>query len=563
MYVLGITGFPEKNIHDSSAALFHNDQLIAAAEQERFSRRKHAYGEPPFDAIEFCLNKAGIELSDVDKIAIGWEYDDIPKIIPAGSNNPYASKLFPINRFKTNKIPEINFINHHMTHLTSVMYQSGYEEAAALIVDGQGESVSITLAEVKMGKISIIKEYPVSNSLGAFYDAAAGYTGLGYDVAGKLMGLAPYGIANQKMPLSFDPATGEFICTVKSITKDSKFTEVRQAYLDYFVKNNFPYNIAPFAKVSTAELMSYINFSASVQETLDDIIINLAKFLKSKTRFNNLVLAGGVALNCTANGKLDKEGLFTNIFAYPAANDAGCSVGAALEIIRQEGYFNEIVPKQIKNVYYGESYSNDFIENIVKNRNFISEFVSDENIPEVVSNLLDSNKILCWFQNGFEFGPRALGARSIIANPKNRKTLIKINKLKNREAWRPLSPIVIDSHYEEIFEDQPPYNMADVMLKTVKVRKDWQKQIPAVVHIDGTTRPQLLMKDVNYRLYEVIERFYVKSGIPVIINTSFNGKRQPIVNSPIEAIRFLETNNYIDGLVIGNWLVKRSGDYID
>lgn len=563
MYILGIIGYPGNDCHDASAALYHNGKIVASAEQERFSRRKHAYGEAPYEAIKFCLQKGNISLDDIDEIAVSWELENVPNQIEAGVDSEVSLKLFPKCLFDYNKIPRINFINHHLTHLASAFYQSGYQEAACLIVDGQGEEESITLAYIDKEKVEILKKYPVCYSLGAFYDAAAGYTGLGYDVPGKLMGLAPYGIINQKMPVDFNVETGEFILDLPNVQeKETGFLEVREKYLNYFLQNNFPYNIAPFARVETGELMSYVNFAASVQECLENLIYKLALYLKNKTGSDNLVMAGGVTLNCTANGKLDRAKLYNNIFVYPAANDAGCSVGAALEMARRRGEFKDCIPRQIENVYLGNDYSDEEIEVILRNHSLKVEYLPEECFAKYVAHLLAEDKIVAWFQRGFEFGPRALGARSILANPAKREMLNRVNRAKNRELWRPLSPIVLDTYYEDVFEDDNKHNLSKFMLKTCKIRKSWLQQIPAVVHIDGTSRPQYLNKENNEKLYSVLEEFFNSTKIPLLINTSFNTKRQPIVNTPIEAITSLENNFYIDALIIGNWCVRRLDNYV-
>lgn len=563
MYILGITGYPGNDCHDTSAALIKDNNVVVAAEQERFSRRKHAYGEGPYDAVLFCLNAAGITLDEVDYIAISWELEDIEKCIPAGTESEVKEKLFPKTVFKYTKIPEIRFINHHISHLASSFYQSGFKEAACLIIDGQGENESITLAKAKLGEIEVLKRYPICYSLGAFYDAAAGFTGLGFDVPGKLMGLSPYGVPNQKMPLHYDDINGKFEIDLQGIDEEkTTFIEVRDKYIDYFIKNNFPFRKAPFARVEAPELMSYINFAASAQHTLENIIVGLAKYLESIAKSDNLIIAGGVALNCTSNGILDSKDVFKNIFVYPAANDAGCSVGAALEVARQIGIFDKEVPSRLTNVYIGKKYSDEEYKVILNNQNFNSECLSESELIEKVSSSLAENKIIAWYQNGFEIGPRALGARSLLASPVERNTLLRMNKAKKREGWRPLSPIILDKYYSEIIEDDNEQNLSDFMLKTCRIKDEWIQRIPAVVHIDYTTRPQYLRRDSNPLLYSIMEMFYSKTGVPVLINTSFNVKRQPIVNSPNDALIALENNFGIDALVMGNWYIQRLDGFV-
>lgn len=559
MNILGIIGSPGSDCHNSSAALIVDGNVIAAAEQERFSRRKYATGEAPYEAIQFCLNKARISLDEIDAIAISWEPDNVQPILTDNEIRDVMKKLFPKSIFKYKKeVLPCRYVKHHISHLTAAFYQSGYKEAACLVVDGQGEKESITLAYACADKIEIIKTFPISRSLGAFYDAAAGYVGLGYDVPGKFMGLAPYGIPDQEAIIQFDPEKEEFLCKVNEINVEDSFYQTREKYLNYFEKNSYPFLRAEMGKISASEMMSYSNFAASIQKSLDEIILNLAKYLKRVTRSDNLVMSGGVTLNCTSNGYLDRANIFSNIFIYPAANDAGCSVGAALEVARQEGLFGKQLPEKLKTAYLGTEYTTDDIEVVVSNCKYAKKYYGDDRMLAInIAKELADNKVIAWFQGGFEFGPRALGARSILANPGLRENVNKVNIAKERELWRPLSPIVLDSYYKDVFIDNSPYNMSEFMLKTCKISEKWINRIPAVVHVDKTSRPQYLKKKVNSKLYSVLECFREITGIPLLINTSFNIKKQPIINSPREAIIAFESNDKLDGIVIGNWYIYR------
>ena len=329
-------------------------------------------------------------------------------------------------------------------------------------------------------------------------------------------------------------------------------------YLKYFEENSYPFHSAPFENVKASEMMLYSDFAASVQEVLNQLIIGMAKYLKKETGFKNLVMAGGVTLNCTSNGVLDREKIFDNIFVFPAANDGGCSLGAALELAREKGEFDQKLPKRIGNVYFGKEYSDKEIENYLKNRKFHYEYVNADDFPNMIAELLHQNKIVAWLQKGFEFGPRALGARSILCSPCLRENTNRVNLAKNRELWRPLSPVVLDKFYDDIFEDERPYNMSEFMLKTCKIKDEWVRKIPAVTHVDQTSRPQYLKREYNNKLYDVIEEFYHICGVPLIINTSFNTRNQPIINSPLEALTEYESNSDLDCLVMGSWLISKS-----
>jgi len=553
MYILGITGYPGSECHDGSAAILKDGVVLAAAEQERFSRRKHAPAEAPYDAIQFCLQKTKLSLDDIDYIGTGWADNGHLDVLPKGDVSEYSKIILPKNIFSYKTTPPIFFVKHHLAHIMSSYFQSGFHSAACLVIDGRGEAESITLAKMDGDKLNIIRQYDVACSLGAFYDSASKYCGLEFTDAGKLMGLAPYGISNQKMPLSFDLKKQEFVHSFSVLNREKiVFSKLQEKYLEYFTNNNYPYK--PGDKT---DIMSYIHFAASAQKTIENIILDLVKILRKSVMSDNLVISGGVGLNCTANGVIDRSGLYKNIFIHPGTNDGGVSIGAALEVFRHLGKFKHTIPKQIDNVYYGSSYSDEIIEKIVKNRLFKVTKLNSSTLITKTASLLQKGKIIAWFQDGFEFGPRALGARSFLANPTNRVTLNALNILKSREIWRPLSPMVLDSHYADVFEDDNPQNLSPFMLKTCLIKTSWRAKIPALTHIDGTSRPQILTRKANKLLHGVVTLFYKKTGVPIIINTSFNIKNQPIVNTPIEALAILENNSQVDALIIGRWLVCR------
>lgn len=551
-YILGVTGYPGALCHDGSAAILKDGVVLAAAEQERFSRRKHAESEAPYEAIRYCLEKAGKKLDEIDYIATGWSEAKNLDVIPKGESSEYANAVFPKNLFDCASLPPIYFVKHHIAHIMSSYFQSGFSDAACLVVDGCGEFESITLAEMRNDNLQIIKQYDINCSLGAFYDSAAKYCGLTFDDAGKLMGLAPYGNPDQKMPILFDVKKSEFAHLFPvSSKKQPDWAELQQHYLDYFIKNNYPYKLG-----DKTDIMSYINFAASAQQNLEDIILELVKLLIQSVKSENLIISGGVGLNGTANGAIDRTGLYKNIFIHPGTNDAGTSIGAALEIFRSLGAFKDRHPPRIRNVYLGQSYSDDEIENVIINRPFRKQKLDRKALIQKTASLLAKGNIVAWFQGGFEFGPRALGTRSFLANPTNRQTLNMLNNIKGREVWRPLSPIVLDSHYNEVFEDINPHNLSEFMLKTCRVKELWQSKLAAVTHIDKTSRPQVLSRQNNELLYDAISLFYKKTGIPVVVNTSFNTKGQPIINTPTEAAAIFENQFGIDALIMGSWLIE-------
>lgn len=554
-YVLGLN----IGLHDSSVAILKNGVLVAMAEEERFIRKKIAERKPPIEATKFCLKKAGISLKDVKAIALGtdWDYRDSLLEIPQDERDKWI-KVNDIERYLPKevfgeKLPQILTVKHHIAHAASAYRMSGFNEAAILVVDNRGENESTSLGYAKDGDIVFFKQFNIAKSLGIFYSRACQYTGLygKYREVGKFMGLASYGNANMKMPIKWNG--NEIICDEISQLNNVNNYDVptirTKEYSDYFQKNCFPYQ-----KGNIEEIMAYANFAASAQSTLEEIYIGLAKKLKEVTGLNNLVIAGGVALNCSANGRLEREKIFDNIFVQPVAGDDGTALGAALQV-DFELFGERVQATSMKNCYYGEEYSNKEILAVLdKYSKHISyrKYSSDE-LCDVVSSKLADGDIVAWFQGRFEIGPRALGHRSILATPQSRKSLIKLNLIKEREMWRPIAPSVLKSEYSCYFEgtseNKQFMNMATLVKE--KVRKD----IPAVVHIDNTARPQVVSdKDDIY--YKLIERFAQKTGIPVICNTSFNGKGEPLVASPEDAIRtFL--NKKIDYLAIGGYMVEK------
>jgi carbamoyltransferase len=428
------------------------------------------------------------------------------------------------------------------------------------VADGRSENASVTLAKAVKSKIEVLKEFPIHDSLGLFYSSACAYCGLGEDAPGKFMGLAAFGTAEQRLPINFDIAIGEFHNDINEIKNTNDPETIKRLYIEYFKKNNYPFAAGSYKKYDPEKLMYYINFASSAQKCLETNLENLVVFLKSMFNSENLILAGGVALNCTSNGKLDGQKLFCNIFAHPASNDAGCSIGAALNVFAELGYFSDKVPQRIQNVFYGKSSYKESLELLLNNISYdVIKFKRHASFVKKIANILANNKIVAWFQERGEFGPRALGHRSILANPADRKMLYKVNELKGREKWRPISPIVLDKYYKDVFVDESPHNLADFMLKTVKVRERWNSKIPAVIHSDYTARPQILNREQDPLLYDVLDEFYSITGIPAIMNTSLNGKDQPIVNEHRHALAFFEKSDILDFLVIDGNIVAKNG----
>lgn len=554
-YVLGL------NIsnHDSAAALIKNGELLKFIEQERISRNKMALGEPPIDAIKKCLSACNITINDISAISVGmdWKYRNEIYKMTVDEQKKYKKfedpKWFLPKEFLSCNLPPIHFIRHHLAHASSAYRLSGFKDCAVLVIDNRGEDSSTSLGIAQNGKITFFKQINIHNSLGIYYNRAARFTGLygKYREVGKFMGLASYGVPSFKMPLS--PSRDKLLFkTLPNIENLSIFDSIgarTQQFKEYFERNCFPYE-----SENSEEIMSYANFAASVQKSLEDTILDFIKELKEVTNMDNIVISGGVALNCSVNGKIEQSGLFNNIYIPPFSSDAGTAVGAALEVYR-ELYDKNYISKPLKNVGLGLSYSDEEIINELKA--FSSEIkfnlLSDNNLSSFVANEISKGKIIGWMQGCFEAGPRSLGYRSILADPRKRRSLIKLNRIKEREMWRPIAPSVLFEEYSSYFEGSP-YSKYFMNVATI-VKPLKRNIIPAVVHVDYSARPQVVTNKQK-KYYDLIKAFYSLTGVPVLCNTSFNRRGEPLVNSPKDAIEcFLNTS--IDLLVIGNYVVER------
>lgn len=554
-YILGL------NIgnHDSSAALIKNGEIVKYIEQERISRNKMAIGEPPIEAILACLNSEEISINDISAISVGmdWKYRNYIYKMSEEERKKYKNFedinwFLPPEIFGTN-LPPVHTIKHHLAHASSAYRVSGFNECAILVVDNRGEDVSTSLGFAKNGKITFFKEINIQNSLGIFYNRATEFTGLygKYREVGKFMGLASYGQPTMTMPLS--PNRNQFLFDIlPNIENESIFDSIslRATQLKaYFEENCFPYESG-----NKEEIMSYANFAASAQKALEDVLMDFVKELKEVTNMDNLVLAGGVALNCSANGRIEKMGIFKNMFIPPFPSDAGTAVGSALELYYQL-YGKEGLDNPLKMAGLGISYTEDETLLVLeKYKGKIDYVVFNENeMYPFVAKAISEGKIVGWMQDGFEAGPRALGYRSILADPRTRRSLIKLNLIKDREMWRPIAPSVLQEQYTEFFEGHEDSKYFMNVATTVRDNK--RKSIPAVVHIDNTARPQLVTKE-HKKYYELIGAFFRLTGIPILCNTSFNSRGVPLVNTPENAIEcFLERE--IDLLVIGNIIIRR------
>ncbi len=570
MIILGISCF----YHDSAAVLLKDGALIAAVEEERFTRIKHDQAFP-LQSIEYCLKTAGIKLAEIDAIVF---YDkpflkfdrlletyfavaprglgSFLKAMPAWLKEKiYFKKLLrdSLKKFGE-KIPPLYFSEHHLSHAASAFFASPYESAAVLCIDGVGEWATTTGWQGIGNDLKPLFEIHFPHSLGLFYSAFTGY--LGFKVNSgeyKMMGLAPYG-----KPEFVDLILEKLV----HFHKDGSF----QLNLDYFdftresgmVTEKF---IALFGhpKRNDDEALTefHKNLAASVQVVTEMAVIKLARQMKHLTNSDSLTLAGGVALNCVANGKLKESGIFKNIWVQPAAGDSGGALGAALAFYYLEKKSPRVLNENFQEgSLLGPEFKSEHIKLLLREMQVNYHEYHDENeLNDVVSEEIINGSVIGFFQGRMEFGPRALGCRSIIGDARSSKMQSTMNlKIKKRESFRPFAPAVLKEHVDEVFHWEKsipsPY-----MLFTTQVNKG--VSLPAITHVDGSARLQVVDKKIHPRFHRLIESFYKKTKCPVIINTSFNVRGEPIVLRPSEALHCFMTTD-MDVLVMENLVMRKS-----
>lgn len=554
-FVLGIQGY-SKRTHSASAALLRDGELVAMAEEERFSRRKNASGEVPHSSIAFCLDKAGISADEVDTITIGWDFDKV--FGNMGTKPPSKDDLIdlylPSNRFRHSKKPRLEVVPHHLAHAASAYYLSGFSDSLVLVVDGQGETQSTSVFSAKGKDISLIKEFPVTDSLGYFYEAVSEYVGLSHLDAGKTMGLASYGIPRYKFDLIKIQENGYSIDIPQPSQREMDlWQEVTSDWRDYlesqFGSRNkealiYNPNTARFRKEVQFD-DRYKDVAASAQRTLEAVVRHLIISYMGDSQGRNLCIGGGVGLNCSMNGVIAREGLVNDLFVPPFSNDAGVAVGSAL-------YVSDKKPNsRLMSASLGPEFSNQVILDTLKTLGIDYKLVDD--ISVVVAKLLAENKVVDWFQGQMEVGPRALGNRSIVANPMYRSNHDRLNSIKNRENWRPLAPSFLADRIGDYMQDPSD---SPFMLRAFLVNPNRADDIPAAIHIDGTSRAQTVTPENNALYHRLITEFEARTGVPAVMNTSFNLEYEPIVCSPHDAIRTFFSSG-ADHLAMGEFLISK------
>ena len=594
MYILGISAF----YHDSAACLIKDGDIVAAAQEERFTRKKHDAAFP-HHAIQYCLKEAGIAAGQIDNVVfyekpfVKFErlletylafapkgFISFCKAMPLWIKDKLFQKSAIIKDLNSTLDENVNwrerllFSEHHLSHAASAYYPSPFESAAVLTLDGVGEWTTTSLAIGRGRDLKVVKEIHFPHSLGLLYSAFTYYTGFKVNSGEyKVMGLAPYG-----EPVYADLIREKLI----TVAEDGSF-QLDMSYFDYatgltMTNKKFDTLFGGPPRTSETELTQReMDLAASVQQVTEDIVIKLAKGIAKETGEKNLCLAGGVALNCVANGMLLREKIFDNIWIQPAAGDAGGALGAALStwyLYHNKERRVSAERDAMKGAYLGPEFSDDEIESELKVCGAIYENLSDDELIERVASALADEKAVGWMQGRMEFGPRALGGRSIIADPRSSVMQKQLNlKVKYRESFRPFAPSVLSEDVHEWFEHttDSPY-----MLLVADVQKDKHRKmtaeedalfgidklnvkrssVPAITHVDYSARIQTVHVDTNLRYHAVISKFKEKTGCPLVVNTSFNVRGEPIICTPADAFKcFMGTE--IDVLAVGNYLLHK------
>jgi carbamoyltransferase len=565
MFTLGLS-----NMRDAAAALVHDGQIVAAAEEERFVRIKHV-SALPVHAIRYCLKEAGLRLSDVDAVAVPWKYWEIgtrarlalgamlrsPQLFREKSRRSIERlrqewwELACLRRKLSGQIdgtpcPSVTFLDHHMCHAASTFLVSPFERAAVLVVDGASESHSTMTALADRRQIQGLDRTRLPHSLGQFYAAMTAYLGFKPDHDEYIvMGLAAYGEPRYAGTIRrhlLRPLPGG------TFTLDTALLDFHLARVGIFVPELVAL-LGPSRCPNEEVTQRHRDLAASVQLVLEEVLLDMARALRSKTKVNQLCLAGGVAYNCVANGRLWREAGFGEIFIPPAAGDSGAAMGAALWHTFRRGAM--IRHPVMTTAYWGPQFSEADCQAALRRAGLQSRRFADEELCDRVAQELSNGKLVFWFEGRMEWGPRALGNRSLLADPRREDIRTLINaKVKQRELFRPFAPSVL-AEEAGVYFDLPA--SSPFMLVTVPVKPSAKGIIPAVVHVDGSARVQTVDRRANPLFHRLLQAFARRTGVPVLLNTSFN-VQEPIVCSPEEAIRCFQRTE-VDWLVLGNLLV--------
>jgi carbamoyltransferase len=569
MNILGLSFY----YHDSAAALIKDGVVDSAVLEERFSRIKHDLSFPE-KSIQFALKHAGITARELDFVVfyekpfrkfhriletVRTNYPKSAPVFREAIRNWFVDKLWVKTEIAHRlNIPseKILFTEHHMSHAGSCFFPSPFDKAAIMTVDGVGEWTTASWGVGIGNNIEIKEELSFPDSVGLLYSAFTAFLGFTVNEGeGKVMGLAPYG----------KPTYVDEIWKIVKLYKDGSIS-LDMSYFDYQYSPTRTFSnkfIATFGEPISPKNAKFTtqknaDIAASIQYVLDEIMVSMAKYVKKKSKMENLCLAGGVMLNSTANFAILKHSGFKNIWIQPAAGDGGAAIGAALFVYHQ--VLGNTTRFPIEHMYLGKEYSNQSIKQWLNETGIKAVKLSDHNIIDRTVSYLSKDKVVGWFQGRFEFGPRALGGRSILANPAPWYMKDVINaRIKYREGFRPFAPSALSKYSEQCFDfpkNPDSHHPFRYMLYVTPVKKKWQSKVAAINHIDDTARVQLVYKDTSPLYYDLIKKFYEKTGIPMVLNTSYNLKDEPIVDSPADAYKTFMRSG-MDALVLGNYWVEK------
>jgi len=574
-FVLGINYRPLGGMdigHHPSAVLLKNGLPVAMCEEERFVRIKEAPGRFPINAIQFCLKQGGITAKELS--AIGWNWDPVKAAERASRRRGAAAQILspvlqyglrstPLRAFQSivtdgllpervleklhsqllywldiGKDPPVFCFDHHLSHAASAFYASGFEKSTVVTWDCWGDHLSGTISRGEHSKLEVLEEIPFAKmSIGLLNDFV--YEFLRTSEKGNLMGLAPYG-----SPAGYlDDLVDE-----NSLTMKMDLLGQHAPFPECFTKKAGP----PRRPGEPIE-QRHKDLAADLQRKIESIGMKIVTAAVAATGEKDLCMAGGCALNATLNGKIGRSGVVRNIFIQPEAGDAGGALGAAYLAHLEIG--QPLPVKELRHAYWGPSYTNDEIIEQLNTVKVPYEVLGDQDIAPCISEMLVEQKMIGWFQLGCEWGPRALGARSIIADPRREEMRDRVNlAVKYRDWWRPFAPSILAEQADEYMEGVFP---APFMIVTFPIRQKHAADMAGVTHLDGSTRPQMVARDVNERYYDMIQAFGQRSGVPMVLNTSFNLKGEPMVNSPRDALRTFFSSS-LDALIMNNVLVRKT-----
>lgn len=569
-FVLGLGG---GYFHDASACLVRDDEIVAFAEEERFSRRKHHKDSRSCThAVAYCLSEAGITLADVDEIAIAFN-PTWPRASEHCQNSELIAELLDTRMLGHRQPVRLTVVEHHLAHAASAFHPSGFSDAAVLVADGSGDGVATTIAHGTPHGLRVLRQWPFTQSLGWFYETVAEHLGLGdWTSSGKLMGLAGYGSPRYNLDFLRPEAGGYRLDLTRygialNEAVEDQYTNLRyyrrlkRAYTAAFAEAGVPphsrtlrYDPASGRAVpDTSYLPVHADLAASAQQRLEECLSELARDALAVTGTRRLCVAGGVGLNCSANGRLARLPGVDEVFVQPAAGDAGCAIGAALEVARRRGDFTLPNPA-MRTAALGPAFTDAAVRTVLEACHLpYTEYGPD--LPAQLARHLAEGAVAGWFQGRMEAGPRALGQRSILADPRHLASRDRINNtIKNREPWRPLAPSLLAAAAPQLIGTATTHPYMIVSRQATAAAREL---IPATVHIDGTLRPHTVSEDATNPYARLLAAFAEYTGAPpALLNTSFNQEAEPIVCTPLDAVRTFAASP-LNVLGIGSFLVYK------